>query len=54
MTEKEARNLYGDEEIRLLRAFRKMTSEQKNQFITDLMHLLHTQEHAHDLQDCNA
>lgn len=51
---KENKQNLTDEEIRLLRAFRKMTPERQERFTTDLMRLLHTQEHAHDLPDCSA
>lgn len=42
-----------DDEIRLLRAFDRMNSEQQADFMVYLQHLLHTQEHALDLQLCN-
>ena len=57
MTKEEAATLIAeltDEEVRLIRAFRKMTSERQNEFTNDLTRLLHTQEHAHGLQEYNA
>ena len=57
MTRQEAESLIADltdEEVRLIRAFRKMTTERQNGFTNDLMRLLHTQEHVHDLQECSA
>ena len=57
MTRQEAETLIADitdEEERLIRAFRKMTAERQNEFTNDLMRLLHTQEHVHDLQECSA
>lgn len=57
MTRQEAETLIADltdEEERLIRAFRKMTSGRQNEFTNDLTRLLHTQEHEHDLQECSA
>jgi hypothetical protein len=57
MTKQEATALIAgltDEEVRLIRAFRKMTSGRQNEFTSDLTRLLHTQEHEHDLQECSA
>ena len=57
MTKEEAAALIADltdEEMRLIRAYRKMTAERQREFTNDLTHLLHTQEHAHDLQEYSA
>lgn len=57
MTKQEAETLIADltgEEVRLIRAFRKMTSERQNEFTNDLTRLLHMQEHEHDLQEYSA
>ena len=43
-----------NEEIRLLRAFNKMTPEKQNDLMEYLQNLLHTQEHAHDAADYSA
>ena len=42
-----------DDEIRLLRAFDRMNSEQQTDLMDYLLHLLHMQEHAPDLLLCN-
>ena len=45
--------LLKDDEIRLLRAFDRMNSEQQADLMDYLLHLLHTQEHAPDLLLCS-
>lgn len=47
------REMLSDEENRLLNAFDRMTSEQQKDLMDYLLRLLHTQEHAPDLQLCN-
>ena len=54
MTENETFVTLTEEEVRLLRAYRKMAAERQKEFTDDLKHLLHTQEHAPDSQYCNA
>ncbi len=54
MSENETLVILDEEEVRLLRAYRKMTAEHQKEFTDDLKHLLRMQEHARDLQNCNA
>ena len=54
VSENETLVILDEEEVRLIRAYRKMTSERQKEFTDDLKHLLRMQEHAHDSQNCNA
>lgn len=54
VSENETLVILDEEEVRLLRAYRKMTAEHQKEFTDDLKHLLRMQEHARDLQNCNA
>ena len=54
MSENETLVILDEEEVRLIRAYRKMTSERQKEVTDDLKHLLRMQEHAHDSQNCNA
>ena len=54
MSENETLVILDEEEVRLIRAYRKMTSERQKEFTDDLKHLLRMQEHARDSQNCNA
>lgn len=54
MNENETFVTLTEEEVRLVRAYRKMTAEQQKEFTDDLKHLLHTQERAHVPEDRSA
>ena len=53
MTESNTYEMLSNEEIRLLRAFDRMTAEQQKELMDYLLHLLRMQEHAPDLPLCS-